>query len=135
MLQPSTDNSGCLTHFKFEKRALNCHYYLQRASHPTRSLNKIGSRGQEHPKGSKGILRPDFQANNRPRIFFETPMSPQDTGRQLYKFPGEVRLKQFRDNEAQKQKEQESSLMNKKGLRMVLNGRYTVKKVDGMSCL
>jgi|688.fasta_scaffold1445386_1 hypothetical protein len=62
-------------------------------------------------------------------------MSPQDTGRQLYKFPGEVRLRQFIDNEAQKQKEQESSLMNKKGLRMVLNGRYTVKKVDGMSRL
>jgi hypothetical protein len=28
-------------------------------------------RGQEHPKGSKGTLRPDIQANNRPRIFLK----------------------------------------------------------------
>jgi hypothetical protein len=31
--------------------------------------------GQEGPKGSKGTLRPNFQANTRPRIFLK-PMSP-----------------------------------------------------------
>jgi hypothetical protein len=35
-------------------------------SHPTRSLSKIVCRGQEDPIVSKGILRPDFQANTRP---------------------------------------------------------------------
>ncbi len=37
-------------------------------SHPTRSFIRIVCRGQERPKGSKGTLRPDFQANTRPRI-------------------------------------------------------------------
>ncbi len=53
-------------------------------SHPTRSLSRIFCRGQERPKGRKGTLRPDFQANTRLRIFFLKPMSPQDTGRQLW---------------------------------------------------
>jgi hypothetical protein len=39
-------------------------------SHPTRSLSRIVFKGQEHPKCSKGTLRPDFQANTRPRNFF-----------------------------------------------------------------
>jgi hypothetical protein len=56
----------------FKKSALNDYHYLQ-----------------ERPKGSKGTLRPDFQANTRPRIF-KKPMSPQDTGN-----PGIVRLRQF----------------------------------------
>ncbi len=37
--------------------------------HPTKSLNRIVYRGQEGPKGSKGDLRPDLQANTRPGIF------------------------------------------------------------------
>ena len=37
--------------------------------HPTRSLSRIVCRGLQGPKGSKGTLRPDFQANIRPRIF------------------------------------------------------------------
>ncbi len=76
--------------------ALNSHYYL---SHPTRSLSTIVCRGQERPKGSKGTLRPDFQANTRPRIL-KKPMSPKDTGRQLQGNPGIVSLRQFRENEA-----------------------------------
>jgi hypothetical protein len=45
-------------------------------SHPTRSLSRIVCRGREGPKGSKGTLRPDFQANTRPRMFFLKPVSP-----------------------------------------------------------
>ncbi len=37
-------------------------------THTTRSLSRIVCIGQEGPKGSKGTLRPDFQANTRPRI-------------------------------------------------------------------
>jgi hypothetical protein len=40
-------------------------------SHPTRSLSRIVCKGQERPKGRKGTLRPDIQANTRPRIFFK----------------------------------------------------------------
>jgi hypothetical protein len=76
-------------------------------------------RGQEHPKGRKGTLRRhDFQANTRPRIFVKKPMSPQDTGIQLWGTRYTVvSLKQFRENEAWIQLGQESPLMNKKGLR------------------
>ncbi len=52
-------------------------------SHLTRSLSKIVCRGQERPKGKKGTLRPDFQANTRPRIFVKKTMSPQDARREL----------------------------------------------------
>jgi hypothetical protein len=52
-------------------------------SYPIRSLSRIVCRGQERPKASKGMFRPDFQANIRPTIFFKMPMSPQDTRRQL----------------------------------------------------
>jgi hypothetical protein len=38
-------------------------------SHQTKSLRRIVCRGQERHKGGKGTLRPDFQANTRPRIF------------------------------------------------------------------
>ncbi len=55
----------------------------RRLSHPTRSLSRIVCRRQERPKGRKGTLSHDFQANTRPRIFFKKPMSPQDTGSQL----------------------------------------------------
>jgi hypothetical protein len=44
----------------------------RRLSHPTRSLSRKVCRGQEGPRGRKGILRPDFQANTRPRIFFKS---------------------------------------------------------------
>ncbi len=40
-----------------------------RLSHPTRSPSRIVCRGLEHPKCSKHTVRPDFQANTRPRIF------------------------------------------------------------------
>ncbi len=40
-------------------------------SHPTRSLSRIDSRGEEGPKARKGTLRPDFQANTRLEIFFK----------------------------------------------------------------
>jgi hypothetical protein len=35
---------------------------------PIRSLSRTVCRGQEGPTGSKGTLRPDFQANTRPMI-------------------------------------------------------------------
>ncbi len=44
----------------------------KRLSHPTRSLSRKICRGQEHSKGRKGTLRPDFQANTRARIIFFT---------------------------------------------------------------
>ncbi len=59
-----------------------------------RSLSRIIFKVQDHPKGRKSTLRHDFQANTRPRIFLK-PMSPQDTGRQLWGNPGMVRLRQF----------------------------------------
>jgi hypothetical protein len=63
-----------------KKSVPNTHYYLQKAfvflnfgepdlSHLTRSLSKIVCRGQEGPTYSNDTLRPDFQANSRPRIF------------------------------------------------------------------
>ncbi len=91
--------------------------FCRELSHPTRSLSRIVCRGQEQPKGRKGTLRPDFQANNRPRMFYKKPMSPQDSGRQLWGNPGIGSLRQFRDNEAWIQLWQESPLMNKKGLK------------------
>jgi hypothetical protein len=81
-------------------------------SHPTRSLSRIVCRGQERSKGRKGTLRPDFQGNTRPSIFFKKPMSLHDTGRQLWGNLGIIRLRQFRDNEAWIQLGQESPLMN-----------------------
>ncbi len=41
-------------------------------SHHTRSLSRIVCRVQEIRTGSKGTLRPDFQANTRPRIFLKS---------------------------------------------------------------
>ncbi len=41
-------------------------------SHPTRSLSRIVCRGQERPKGRKGTLRLDFQANTSPGIFVKS---------------------------------------------------------------
>jgi hypothetical protein len=38
-------------------------------SQPTRSLSRIVCGVQEGPKGSKGTLRPDLQANTWPRLF------------------------------------------------------------------
>jgi hypothetical protein len=37
--------------------------------------SRIVFRVQEGPKSSKGTLRPDFQANTWPRLFFKKPMS------------------------------------------------------------
>ncbi len=81
--EPAADSNGRLPRFKFEKSVPNGHYYLQRAVTPYRSPSRIVCRGQESPKGSKGTLWPDFQSNTRPRFIFKTPMSQQDTGRQL----------------------------------------------------
>ncbi len=86
-------------------------------SHPTRSLSRIVCRGQERPKGKIGTLR-----------IFLKPMSPQDTGGQLWVNPGIVSLRQFRDNEAWIQLGQESPLMNKKGL---MQGNSAVKSLFG----
>jgi hypothetical protein len=48
-------------------------------SHPTRSLSRIVCRGQEGPKDSKDTLRPDFQVNTRPRIFFKANVTTKKT--------------------------------------------------------
>jgi hypothetical protein len=86
-------------------------------SYPTRSLSRRVCRGQERPKVRKGTLRPDFQANTRPSIFFLSRCHhARDTGRQLWGHPCIVSLRQFRDNVAWIQLGQESPLMNKKGL-------------------
>jgi hypothetical protein len=55
---------SCLARLKFMKNAAKSHYYgiFSGLTHPTRSLSKIVCRGQEGPKGSKGNLKPDFQA-------------------------------------------------------------------------
>ncbi len=104
--QPSADSNASLTPFLFEfklsgsgvtalcwqkwctKRPLlsaeGCH------TRPDHSAEYC--RGQERTKGRKGSLMPDFQANTRPRIF-KKPMSPQDTGTQLWGNPGIVSLK------------------------------------------
>ncbi len=109
--QPSADSCGSLAPFLFEfklsgsrvtalcwqswwpKKAITISRGL---SHPTRSLSRIVCRGQERPKCRKGTLRPDFQAKTRPRTFLK-PMSPQDTGRQLWGNPGIVSWRHFRD--------------------------------------
>ncbi len=67
-------------------------------SHTTRSLSRIVCRGQKRPKGRKGTW--GLISKPRPRNFFWKPMSPQDTGRQLWGNPGILSLRQFRDNEA-----------------------------------
>jgi hypothetical protein len=72
MWQPSRDNNG----------APNGHYNLQRAVTPD-EITHHKSLQKKCPNGSKGTLRPDLQANTRPRIFLKKTMSPQDTGRQL----------------------------------------------------
>jgi hypothetical protein len=74
--QPSAENNG----------APKVHYYLQRAVTPDQitQQNTVVCRGQERPKIRKDTLRPDFQSNTRPRIFFKKPMSPQDPERQLW---------------------------------------------------
>jgi hypothetical protein len=59
--QPSADNYG----------APNGYFYLQRAVTPDQIAQENSFRGQECPKGRKGILRPDFQINIKPRIFFK----------------------------------------------------------------
>jgi hypothetical protein len=74
---------------KLKKSAPNGHTIIRRLSHPARSPSRIVCRGQEGHKGSKGTFRPDFQADNRPRIFLK-PMSPQGTGRHTVKRVGEV---------------------------------------------
>ncbi len=38
-------------------------------SHLARSVSRIVCGGQQRPKGRKGTLRPDFQANTRPKVF------------------------------------------------------------------
>jgi hypothetical protein len=70
----SADNNGAANDYILS--AEGCH------TRPDHSAEKF-CRGQEHPNGSKGTLRPDFQAITRTRIFFTKPISPQDTGWQL----------------------------------------------------
>ena len=47
------------------------HYYLQRAVTPDQITQQNSLQRAGAPKGRKGTLRPDFQANTRPRIFFK----------------------------------------------------------------
>ncbi len=70
---------GLLNFFKVHQTAITI---CSRLLHPTRSLRRIVCRGQERPKGSKDILRPDFQTNTWPRFFFK-PMSPQEKGKDV----------------------------------------------------
>ncbi len=84
--QPSAANNG----------APKGHYYLQRAVTPTRSLSRIVCRVQEAEKELWGLIyRPILDVG-----FFKNPMSPQDTGKQLWGNPVIVCFRQFRDNEA-----------------------------------
>ncbi len=122
--QPSADSNGSLApFFLFEFKLSGSGVVGQTAiticrglSHPTRSLSRIVCRGQQHPKAEKApwglISRPVLDLE----FIFKKPMSPQDTGRQLWGNPGIVSLRQFRDNGAWIQLGQESPLMNKKGL-------------------
>ncbi len=73
--QPTADNMyvlfGPLQIFKKVYHLANATVSpCSRLSHPTRSPSRIVCRGLEHPKCSKHTVRPDFQANTRPRIFF-----------------------------------------------------------------
>ncbi len=84
--QPSADSNCCLAQFFLNSNFLGqawhplltimvCETAItigRGLSHPTRSLSRIVCRGQEHPKGSKGTLRPDFQARTRTRIFLKS---------------------------------------------------------------
>jgi hypothetical protein len=63
--EPAADYSGCVAHFKLKKSAPNGYYYRQLAARPDQiilaeycSLQNAGG-----PKGSRGTLGFDFQAN------------------------------------------------------------------------
>ncbi len=84
MGQPSADSNGSLVPFLFEFQLSGSGVtVLKQLTIMVRQRGITICRGQEHPKGRKGTLRHDFQANIRPRIFVKKPMSPQDTGIQL----------------------------------------------------
>ncbi len=92
------------------KGVLKGHYYLQRAVTPDQPAEWRSA--QKAEKALSGLIsRPILDLD-----FILKPMSPQDTGRQLWGNPGIVSLRQFRNNEAWIQLGQESPLMNKKGL-------------------
>jgi hypothetical protein len=59
----------------FKKVRLTAITTCKGLTHPTRSPSRSVCRVQEGPKGSKGTLRPDFQANFRPRIFLKANVS------------------------------------------------------------
>ncbi len=75
--QPSADSNCCMAQFFLNSNFLGQAWHplltimvCQTAitigrglSHSTRSLSRIVCKGQEHPKDSKGTLRPDFQAS------------------------------------------------------------------------
>jgi hypothetical protein len=88
--------------------------------HLSRSLNRIVCRGQKGPKGSKGILRPDFQANIRPLLFLK-PVLPKETGRRCKKILKTVSSRTFFIYDAWTLWGQQSPLMNKKGKRYPLS--------------
>jgi hypothetical protein len=69
--QPVAAMLTIMARFKLQKRRQTAITIYNGLSHPTRSLSRIVCRGKEPPIGSKGILRPDFQANNRPMIFLK----------------------------------------------------------------
>ncbi len=68
--QPATDSNVYLEGFKFKKKVRQTAItFWSSLSHPTRSLIRIVCRWKADPNGSKGTLRPDFQANTWPRLF------------------------------------------------------------------
>jgi hypothetical protein len=71
-----SNSNGRLVHF----------FEFELAGHAS-NFKKMQQKGQEDPKSSTDTLRPDFQANTRPRIFLK-PRLPQDTGKRLYGKPG-----------------------------------------------
>jgi hypothetical protein len=64
-------------------------------THPTRSLSRIVCRGQDCPECSKGTLRPDFQANTIPRIFYKANVTTRYR-KTVVRKQGIVNFRQFR---------------------------------------
>ena len=87
---------------------MQCYKLCYCAREICRSLSRIVCRGQEVPKDCKGILRADFQANvttsNRKKVVRNLVI---------------VRLRQFWVNDVWTLRGRESSLMNKKGLKLL----------------
>jgi hypothetical protein len=64
MWGPAAENNGCWACFKFYKKVRKQPLLFVQMPHLNKSLSRIVCKRQEGPKGSKGTLRPDFQAKN-----------------------------------------------------------------------